>query len=289
MKRMTSRVRVAGQTIPVDEWRPQAGPTVVFLHGYGRRPEHYRMLEHLAADQGFRVLAPFLYPNNALAQPPRSFRACVALTRALLQELASQDRLQGSYTVVGHSTGGSVAQCLANLHPTPGAILALNPVMPVAYGPWGFVTRAARIAANQLLGRSGPALRGWRLHLRHGGGQLANLLRRADVSWALAKDLSGLQLQEIRLLYDACGSRGVRFDLPSAVFQARGDEFFRVPSDLRAWMGLVFDRFELRELRDLRGHEWPLMHPELAAQKVAAWIVGRARLPGAEELTRLTA
>lgn len=289
MKPDIRSIRVANQDVPIFEWGPPTGPTIVFLHGFGREPGHYAFLSRLASEQGFRVVAPYLYPNNRLPEPPRSFRACVALTRAVLRELEARGELAEGYTLVGHSTGGGVAQCLANVHPTPGGILALNPLMPVAYGVWGFILRALRIALRQLTGRSGPAWRGLALQLGHGGSQLANLLRKPEASIALARDLSGFQLQEFRLLYDVSGSRGVRFDLPCAVFQSQADEFFRAPPDLRAWMGLVFEHFELRELRDVRGHEWPLMRPELAAQKVAAWTVGRARMPGVGDLARLTA
>ncbi len=289
MQAQTSFLQVAGQQIPISEWNPGAGPTILFLHGFGRPPHHYDFLRRLAVDQGFRVIAPFLYPNNSLDEPPRSFRACVALTRAVVRELGKSGRLNDGYTVLGHSTGASVAQCLANVSPTPSGILALDPVMPVSYGPFGFLWRAAKIGVNQLLGRSGPALRAWHVHARFGANQLTNLLRRPEVSWALARDLSGLQLQEFRLLYDASGSRGVRFDVPCAVLQAQADEFFRIPHDLRAWMGLVFENFDVRELREVRGHEWPIMEPELAAQKVAAWIVGKSRAPGVAQLAQLTA
>ncbi|MCP3986082.1 MAG: alpha/beta hydrolase [bacterium] len=277
MKHTITKVRVLGQEIPVCEWLPEGGSTVLFLHGFGRHPAQYGMVHALARDHGFRVLAPFLYPNNALNEPPRSFRSCVALTRAVVRELEREGNLQAGYGVVGHSTGGSVAQCLADSTPRPNAILALNPVFPVKYGPWGFVARSACITGNQLLGRTGPAYRGWALTLRYGGKMLANLARKFEATWALASNLSRLQLQEYRLLYDSWGQRGVRFGVPTAVFQAERDEFFRVPDNLRAWMGLVFEHFELRQLQDVRGHEWPLMRPELAAQKVSTWLAAQAR------------
>ena len=118
---------------------------------------------------------------------------------------------------------------------------------------------------------------------------LANLARKLPATWALATNLSQLQLQEYRLLYNTWGHRGRRFGLPTAVFQASRDEFFRVPDDLRAWMGLVFEHFELRQLRDVRGHEWPLMHPELAAQKAAAWIAAGSGTRNLTAISRLTA
>ncbi len=289
MKHTITKVRVLGQEIPVCEWLSEGGPTLLFLHGFGRHPAQYGMVHALARDHGFRVLAPFLYPNNSLAEPPRSFRACVALTRAVVRELQDDGVLLAGYSAIGHSTGGGVAQCLADATPRPGAILALNPVLPVTYGPSGFLARSACITGNQLLGRTGSAFRGWALMLRHGGMMLANLARKLDVTWALATNLSRLQLQEYRLLYDSWGQRGVRFDVPTAIFQSQRDEFFRIPRDLRAWMGLVFENFEIRRLRDVRGHEWPLMHPDLAAQKVSAWLVARSRSKSEESLFRLTA
>lgn len=290
MKPVPSQIRVAGQPIPIQSFGPgEGGPSVLFLPGFGRMPHHYEMLPRLAEHHGVRVVAPFLTPNNAMPEPPRSFRACVALTRAVSSALAREGWIDAGTTVVGHSTGASVGLCLADLETPPAGILALNPVMPVTYSVGGFLGRSLRITARQLTGRTGPWWRGWSLLLRSGGSQLANLLRRPGVSWALARDLGELQLQEFRLLYDAMGSRGSRFRQPCTILQAEGDEFFRPPRDLRPWMGLVFERFDLRELRDPRGHEWPLMHPDFAAETIAGWIASRPRLAGLDDLARLTA
>ncbi len=290
MQPVPSQIPVAGQSIPIQSFGPARGASsVLFLPGFGRKPQHYELLPRLADDHGLRVVAPFLTPNNALPDPPRSFRACVALTRAVCTQLAAEGLIDASTTVVGHSTGGSIGLCLADLETPPAGVLALNPVLPVTYSVGGFLARALRITARQLTGRTGSAWRGWSLLVRHGGSQLANLLRRPEVSWALARDLGELQLQEYRLLYDTTGNRGTRFRQPCTILQADEDEFFSLPRDLRPWMGLVFERFDLRELREVRGHEWPLMHPDFAAETIASWVARRPRLAGLDDLARLTA
>ena len=289
MQRQTNFVQVAGQQIPVDEWRVEGGPTLVFLHGFGRPPCHYEFLQQLAAEQGFRILAPFLYPNNSLREPPRSFRACVALTRAVLRELERQGRLGDGYTLVGHSTGGSVAQCMGQPPPDARRDPRARPRPTRPLRPVGFPASCGAHRRQSATGTNRPDV------ARPVGS--SEVWRRPDHQPpTAARSLLGLGPGSL-----PASASGVptplrcigqpRRALRRPVHGAAGGGGRILPraSDLRAWMGLVFEDFEVRELRDVRGHEWPIMQPELAAQKVAAWIVGKSRVPGMARLAQLTA
>jgi pimeloyl-ACP methyl ester carboxylesterase len=277
---------VAGLAVPVFTWNPRGARTLVFLHGFARSPLDYgAWLEGLARADDLRIVAPFLYANASLETRPESFRACVALTRRTLAALALEGGVRGAPAIVGHSTGGAVALALGTARPTPRALVAVNPLLPVPYGPAGFVLRGLRIAARQLVGRSGPLLAAWRHHLVSGGAYLANLTRRPASTWRLMKDLARFELPAWRLLADAGGARGRRLDVPAHVLLAPDDEFFREPPDLGAWLSIAYRRVTLERVR-ARGHEWPMLHAELAARHTRAALDAAARPPAGGELRR---
>ena len=89
-------------------------------------------------------------------------------------------------------------------------------------------------------------------------------------AWRLMRDLADFQVHALRILYDKSGKRGATRPQPASILYAPGDEFFELPPKLVPWMRLVFERFDLRLVREARGHEWLLMRPELAARRVGA-------------------
>jgi len=270
-------VRAAGEQVPVLDLGE--GPrTVVFLHGFSRPPSHYDFLLDLARDHGVRVLAPFLYPNNRLKHPPETFAACVALTQAVVHAMGSEGLVGKDYAVVGHSSGGAVALCMASARPGPGSVLALNPLLPVRYGPLGFAWRACAILRNQLLGRTVPIGRAWSHLLAHGHEVAGNALRRPLVTWRLVRDLSRFELSELRALTGRSSSARRRFAIPARVVYAERDEFFRLPPDLPVWAGLVYEDFRAEIAVGVRGHEWPALHREWATARVARFLHEEARI-----------
>jgi pimeloyl-ACP methyl ester carboxylesterase len=264
-------LRAAGEDIPVLV-QGEGTRTVLFLHGFSRPPAHYEFLGDLAREHDCRVVAPFLYPNNRLKHPPETFAACVALTHAVIRAMAETGLLEDGYAVVGHSTGGTVALCLASARPAPGSVLALNPLLPVSYGPAGFAWRACAILRNQLLGRTVPVGRAWSHLLAHGSEVAANAMRRPLVTWRLVQDLSRFELSLLRALTDRSGRSGHRFAIPARLVYAERDEFFRLPADLPIWAGLVYEDFRAEIASGVRGHEWPALHREWTAARVARFL-----------------
>lgn len=264
-------VRAAGEDIPILVLG-EGARTVLFLHGFSRPPAHYEFLADLAREHDCRVLAPFLYPNNRLKHPPETFGACVALTHAVVHAMREAGLLEEGYAVVGHSTGATVGLCLASARPAPGSILALNPLLPVSYGPAGFAWRACAILRNQLLGRTVPVGRAWSHLIAHGNEVVANALRRPLVTWRLVRDLSRFELSELRALTDRSGCSGRRFTISARLIYAERDEFFRLPPDLPIWAGLVHEDFRAEIAGGVRGHEWPALHREWAAARVARFL-----------------
>lgn len=264
-------IEVRGRDVPVYETNPSGTRSLLFLHGFARDPRDYApLLRCLGEEHGYRVLAPFLYANGSLRGAPRSLWGAVALSEACALALHGRGALSGDYTVVGHSTGGAVAHCLAGSSPRPGAIVALNPVFPVAYGAGGFLPRGLHILARQLGGRTAPPARACGQLLLGGDRQLGNLLGAPSANLALARSLAGFELADYRRFYDARGHAGTTFQQPLRVLWAEGDEFFTPPRDLLPWLKLVFDAPSAQVLRRARGHEWPLFAPALAAAAIAA-------------------
>jgi pimeloyl-ACP methyl ester carboxylesterase len=273
---------VAGLRVPVFTWNAGGARTLVFLHGFARSPLDYGdWLARMAAAEDLRIVAPFLYANASLEAPPESFRACVALTRRTLAALALEGGVRDAPAIVGHSTGGAVALAMGTARPAPRALVAVNPLLPVRYGPAGFIGRGLRIAARQLAGRTGPLLAAWRHHLASGGPYLANLLRRPASTWRLMRDLAAFQLPAWRLLADATGARGRRLGVPAHVLLAPDDEFFREPPELGAWLAVTHRRVVLERVA-ARGHEWPMLRAGLAAEHTLAALDAASRAPADE-------
>jgi pimeloyl-ACP methyl ester carboxylesterase len=271
-------LEVGDQRIPYHVIHPTGRHTILFLHGFARDPRDYRpYLEALAERTGARVIAPFIFANGRLRHPPRSVWACVATTRAFCEELARRGQLESGYEVVGHSTGGLVAQCLASMQPAPSRILAMNPILPVRFGPLAFVFRAILIALRQLTGRTAPISRAIGLSLRTGGRMLVSVLSDPKSAWALMRDISQFQMEDYRYHYDATGERGKRYPQPTTVLYATGDEFFEPRRDVIPWMRLCFDTFEFITMDGVEGHEWALLHPDRAAHETAQRLQPAAR------------
>lgn len=92
------------------------GPPLVFLHGWGLRPETYRRALARVAAGNLRVLAPAL-PGFGGSAPlpggPRSLRQLADWVDAFVTAAGVDEPVR----LVGHSMGGGVATVLAERHP----------------------------------------------------------------------------------------------------------------------------------------------------------------------------
>ena len=147
-------------------WGADDGPLLLALHGFPETPHTYRHLGPLLAEQGWRVVAPFLRgygPSGVPSDGDYTVGALMADARALHERLGGDDRA----VVVGHDWGAVIANGLGASTDNPFAkVVAMAvpplPVMNPSRDLWrtwlAAVARQPRnswyIAANQVPGLS---------------------------------------------------------------------------------------------------------------------------------------
>ena len=258
-------VRVRGEVVPVTVVEPASGGAdLLFLHGYARDPRDYAALLECLAREGHRVVAPFLFANGALRTPPVHFWACVALALRTAGRLVDEGRLAPGAPTVGHSTGGAVTLTLGAAPFAPRALVAINPVQPSEDPPLLFMLRSAWMNTKMALGLAGEGPRG-RAILRETGGRFyGNWLRSPLRNYRLIGGLRAFDHDALSRWYRRRGA----FDGPATVLYGHGDEFYPSVEGMREGLGAVFPRFALEELLDQNSHEWLLLRPERAAERV---------------------
>ena len=122
------------------------GSPLVLLHGTPTGAELWRHLVEPLAAAGHRVLAPDLPGYGATRLPPGGDHSLAGAADLLARWIEVEGN--GAAWVVGHDTGGGVAQILAVRHPSLLARLTL--VNSIADGSWPaprarFATLAARL------------------------------------------------------------------------------------------------------------------------------------------------
>lgn len=141
---MRSSFPVGGATLSALE--AGSGPAVVLLHGTPTGAELWRDLVEPLARSGRRVVAPDLPGYGATRLPPDADRSLAGSADLLARWI--RDERVGSVWVVGHDTGGGIAQILAARHPE--LVNRLTLANSVADGSWPaprarFATLVARL------------------------------------------------------------------------------------------------------------------------------------------------
>jgi len=263
------RLAVGGRIVPYWELAGSGAGTertIVFLQGLFRRPTDYRpFLEDLARRTGgARIVAPFLFGNGGLTRPPRSLDACAELARETLEalEIGGAGR---SYELVGHSTGGTMALALASRAPPPRRVVAINPILPTSFGAAGFVPRALRIAAKQLSGSAGPWKCGLFVALCTTSLCALNAISRPDAHAALVRSIAGFRWQDL----------GRAREVPVQLLLGAGDEFFTPPPRLQETLrDGPLPTALVTPVPGVNSHEWLLLEPERAAERVSSASAG---------------
>jgi pimeloyl-ACP methyl ester carboxylesterase len=230
-----------------------ADRTVLFLQGFGLKPSFYRrFLERLLPD-GVRLVAPFIFCNNGLADPPTTFEQCIDWARRAADEVDAE-----SMVVIGHSTGAMAAMHGLWADPRVQRMVLMNQVMPVDYGAGQFISRGNRILANQLRGRAGPRGRAWWHVVSTVPVYTLNFLRKYRRSMELMRALAAYDLPEPADSHP---------DMPGRVhiLNTGTDEFFDYT---RPWPAWVTAAEPVIEQVPLAGHEWPLIEIERGADLV---------------------
>lgn len=264
--------------------RAGAGPTVLLLHGTPSSAELWRDLVGPLAASGRTVVAPDLPGYGATRLPADGDHSLAGAARLLARWLEDADLAPA--WVVGHDTGGGVAQILAVEHPSVVGRLTL--VDSIADGSWP-APRARFAAAAARLRLYAPAAR-W--------GLVPNPYLRREIGRGFADPATAAHVDVDRVFWDAkftdaAGRRAFERHLAAldAGDTARVVEGLRrltVPCQL-VWG--TADRFQTwattgRRLLDLLpapavtlldgcGHFVPLECPDRLLDAVRSWAPGR--------------
>lgn len=98
-------------------------PTILILHGWGRRERSYNDLISLLANADFSVFAPDFpgFDGQSLPREALTLDDYVDFTKAFIKR-----NVNGKYIIIGHSFGGRIAIKLAASHPSGLAKLVLT-------------------------------------------------------------------------------------------------------------------------------------------------------------------
>lgn len=261
------------ESAPCTVWNPSGSTRdVLFLSGFGRHPEQYDApISLVARDLDARVFGPFLYGNGGRRDSPASIEACVRQTRAALRALLEEPPEGGAKLadagrevhLLGHSTGGLIANAMVDPRECAvRSVVAVNPPVPVSYGPLGFACRGMRITLRHELGRSGDPVE-------------SRALQRSS-RWRLPRAVLRRPLRHYRLVRDLAALRMTAFGCdpqagaatPRTTIVGAGDEFFEWSSAAEEALGKQFALHQVVRLTGTRSHEWPLIEPALAASTI---------------------
>lgn len=277
-------VIVRGDSVPVTIFEPgRQGPgsgpgtgagaprgDLLFLHGYARHPLDYRALIDEIVGRGWRVVAPFLYCNNALRRPPRHFWACAGLTKRTVQVLRDEGLLAPGAPAFGHSTGGAVALTLGALDRPPAMILAINPVQPSKRWSVNLMARSAWKSTKMAVGLAGEGPRARRVLTESSRRFYGNWFRDPRAAFELIGGLRGYTYDRLVRWYRP----RLPCDVPTRVLYGMGDEFYPSLEGLEEGLRRVFGRFDLVVLESENSHEWLMIRQERAADELARFLYG---------------
>jgi carboxylesterase len=136
-------------------------PAALVLHGLGGGPYELQPLIDALEAVGVRVLAPIMpgHEGPGPVMPPSSWRGWLAAVESAFDQLAAGG---GDVTVIGFSTGGTLALYLASRRPVARQVL-LAPFLAIKYAglipvpPATYLRRLAQMIPN--LPRRAPAVR----------------------------------------------------------------------------------------------------------------------------------
>lgn len=229
----------AGLEVPVETWG-SAGETLVFLTGLGCPPSEYR--------RGFEQLSR----THRLLVPDLSFRRRVSLPRDIETYLRVVrgvcDGLAPGAPWAGHSFGALLA-----LLRSEGPAIACAPSVPAAVPFPVTVWRAARMQVREYLGLEGPGARAYAARILFHYVKTAVIRPRSlfPVTRALRTDPADWPVRSPR----------------SVVFLCERDDLYRDAEYADYFAGDIPGQ-EIRRVPE--GHDWPITHPDLLADRLAA-------------------
>ena len=254
---MKKNVFIGTQRLPyLDEGSVNDAIPILFLHGWGLAPWAYRgMLDALARDR--RVISPYLpsLTANRSVEPINSHHDWARLVARFCRQ-AGIERAH----VVGQSTGGGVAACLASMHPELAATLT---VMDASGAP-------SQTPCNLSLVRLAHAV------LMDIGRQLLDpryLVAQTRMAASFLANLAGARGQLIRAaripLYEDLTADYQRLAAPVQILCGERAVMFP-PAAAKHLQALVPG--STLQLIDRGFHLWEIQQPQLAAELILGFI-----------------
>ena len=228
------------------------GKALLFLHGFTISPHNYNSLIENLADE-FTVIAPELHGINNQGNSQRTLDTYVSLTHDFCEKFGSFDY------IVGHSLGAYIGLRFIGDLSKNKSIMAINPVLPMNYGIFGFLIRSLKKELKQVFGfydgiKSIPK----------------GLSLTAQSTWYILNNLN----DSVRTVMDIsrCSYDGLRIKQPTLILFSENDEYFSLDNRIEGQLKQHFDKLEIKRLKSY-GHDWPLFIPKEASQEIKDFLL----------------
>ncbi|MBX7256860.1 MAG: alpha/beta hydrolase [Candidatus Hydrogenedentes bacterium] len=245
----------------------EAKGTIGFIHGFSVPPSYYQsFLQRLA--KSFTVVAPEVPGINRYFPQPTSIDEYTDMCLDFFEELHYSDckgyevikGFEPEY-LVGHSLGGAIAVAMAEMLKVK-AVVAINPVMPVTYGPIEIVRRGLGVGVDAM----GKKRTGF--HPTMIPGYFANLAVGVRAVPLLLNDIC-------RYRYAHSDGTAIKVKQPTLIVFSKKDQLFgaSLTEETLRLIDRTFKDYEL--VHNAYQHDYPLEHPQHAAKTVLDWLEAR--------------
>lgn len=210
---------------------------LIFLHGLGVFPIHYReLLNELS--KHYEVIVPILFGINYLDRQPSTINEYSELTKKIIESVGSYD----SY-IIGHSLGGTIGMILNN-----NKIIAINPLAKTKFGTIGYLFKTTLKTLNEVFGNVKGEInvskKGFSIIIPF----LVNAFKKMKSSQKLFKDIFYFKEYE-------------NLNKNSIILYGKEDEYYKDHNNLK---DLNLKMIEY----DNKNHDWILFDPKFAVKEI---------------------
>ena len=241
--------------------------TIGFVHGFSVPPVYYdSFLQRLS--KSYTVVAPEIAGINRYFPQPKTIDDYTDMCLDFFEELHYSDcggfeALKGfePEILVGHSLGGAIVAAMAE-DLNVKAVVAINPVMPVAYGPMEIMVRGLGVGFDAM----GKKRTGF--HPTMIPGYLANVAVGLRATPVILSDIC-------RYKYDHSDGSALKVRQPTLIVFSKKDQLFgkSLTEDTVKRIERVFREYEI--VTNNYQHDYPLEHAQHAAKTVLDWLEAR--------------
>jgi pimeloyl-ACP methyl ester carboxylesterase len=215
------------------------------------------------------VVAPEIVGINRYFPQPKTIDEYTDMHLEFFEELEYSDcngfeSLKGFKPefLVGHSLGGAIAMAMSEVIKVKG-IVAINPVMPVDYGPLEIVRRGLSVGYHAM----GKKKTGF--HPSMIPGYLVNIAAGVRAVPLILSDICTYN-------FDHSDGTALKVRTPTMIIFSKKDQLFgeSLTEDVMKRIDKSFRNYEI--VCNSFEHDYPLEHPSHAANLVLEWISSRA-------------